>query len=145
MFYGDSDYDIDKIDLEVFKTENFEDIVKIYSKQPLDFMKLMDYPADARTKVGELYGKLFGYLINDWQDTQYACNPDYKKDVTKVMKLLAHVKESPALESITGVINQYFDSGFNVSNPVTKHAKGFYSYGAPLKGWDNYVEQTAKD
>ena len=108
-------------------------------------MKLMDYPADARTKVGELYGKLFGYLINDWQDTQYACNPDYKKDVTKVMKLLAHVKESPALESITGVINQYFDSGFNVSNPVTKHAKGFYSYGAPLKGWDNYVEQTAKD
>lgn len=31
-----------------------------------------------------------------------------------------------------------------MANPVTRYTKGFYMYGAPLAGWDNYIEEVAK-
>ena len=37
---------------------------------------------------------------------------------------------------------QYFDVNFDVSNPVTRYTKGFYQYGAPLAGFNDYIEQT---
>jgi len=145
MFYGDADYDIDTIDTAVFATANFDDIVTAYSRFPPDMAKLAAYPAADRVAVGALYFKLLGYLTVTWQDSTYVCDAKYKKDVPKALKVLAHIREAESLSTIGGILNQYFDKNFNVSNPVTKYTKGFYSYGAPLKGFSNYIEAADKE
>jgi len=93
--------------------------------------------------VTALYGKLFGYLTGAWGSNKYVCDLSKKKNVAKVLEVLAHVKEMPALDMFDGVLNQYFDKDFSVANPVTRYTKGFYMYGAPLEGFTNYIENTA--
>lgn len=67
MFYGDSDYDIDQIDLSVFATPKFDEIAQLYMQSPPDMAALMGptstYPRADVVAVGDLYYKLLGYLI----------------------------------------------------------------------------------
>ena len=149
MFYGDADYDIEQVDLSVFATERFDDIIKLYMRQPPDMVALKgpnsEFPRADVDAVGDLYFKLLGYLTGAWRKAKYVCDAAYKKDVPKVLAVLAHVREKESLDPFHGVLNTYFDKQFSVSNPVTKYTRGFYSYGAPLAGFDNFIDQASKE
>jgi hypothetical protein len=147
MFFGDSAYDIEDIDLEDFQVANFDDI---YTQAFIDedfFGAYAAYgTADVNAVLG-VVGRLFGYLGGAWSDNTFVCQKKYAKDPEKVLAVLAAMRNVSSLEIFDGVLNQYFDSNFTIDNPVSRYTKGRYFYGAPLKGYKSYGvdDQAATD
>ena len=140
MFFGDATYDIESIDTAVFATPDFDAIVTAFSRR--NFAALAAFPPANVAAVSALYGKLFGYLTGPWSSSTHVCDMTKKKNLATVLSVLAHIREAPSLGAFNGLLNQYFDRNFNVSNPVTRYTKGFYMYGAPLAGFSDYIEET---
>merc|ERR1719453_1815390 len=114
--------------------------------QEADFVgAVIKYGNDDVTAVMNVVGKLFGYLTGPWSDGSFVCQDKYAKDPEKVLKVLSAMRTVESLEVFDGLLNQYFDSNFTVDNPVSRYTKGRYYYGAPLKGFDNFLDQDQRE
>lgn len=145
MFYGDADYDIDQIDVSDFSIAGFDEIVELARKQDMAALygPSAAYPAADVTKVVALFGKITGYLMGPWTQAngKFACDASKKKNMAKTLAVIANIRAKKSLESYNGVLNQYFDKNFNVTNLQTRYTRATFVYGAPLAGYDNYIEQ----
>eukprot|EP00441_Pelagodinium_beii_P047546 CAMPEP_0197622544 /NCGR_PEP_ID=MMETSP1338-20131121/2808_1 /TAXON_ID=43686 ORGANISM="Pelagodinium beii, Strain RCC1491" /NCGR_SAMPLE_ID=MMETSP1338 /ASSEMBLY_ACC=CAM_ASM_000754 /LENGTH=1119 /DNA_ID=CAMNT_0043192285 /DNA_START=159 /DNA_END=3518 /DNA_ORIENTATION=+ len=59
------------------------------------------------------------------------------QDIDKTLLLAAYMK---TIGFYAPYVDYYFDSGFSVSNPVSKHSRGIISFGMPLPGYKNSDE-----
>ena len=118
MFFGDSDYDIDQIDVADFAIADFEAIIDAFNAQ--DYAALAGFSSSDVGKVTALYGKLFGYLTGAWGSNKHVCDSSKKKNVAKVLEVLAHVREMPALDMFDGVLNQVKSASRAVLAPAER-------------------------
>ena len=104
MFFGDANYDIDTIDVSIFATPGFDAIVRASSQR--NYAALASFPPTDVAAVTGLYAKLFGYLTGPWSSSTYVCDMSKKKNLPRVLEVLAHVREAESLESFNGILNQ---------------------------------------
>jgi hypothetical protein len=58
--------------------------------------------------------------------------------------LAARIRASPALAAYASFLNAFFDKGFSLQYHKSRFTRAFYTYGAPLNGFDTYITADEK-
>jgi hypothetical protein len=62
----------------------------------------------------------------------------------QVKGLAARIRASPALSPYASFMNAFFDEGFSLQYQKSRFTRAFYSYGAPLDGFNTFITNGEK-
>jgi len=145
FFYGDADYDIDSLDLSVLQMSNLNDVLATYVADGANATRAQYGDADADAAIN-LYDKIEEYWTNPWTNgtlvhsANASCAATLKKNTTAVVTLVAAIRATPTLDDrFGGLINYFFDDGFNNSTLVSEYTRGLFDFGGPLEGFSDVI------
>ena len=143
FFYGDdASYAIDGLDIDTFLATisgpHFNTIAAAIATGGDTSAVQALYPTEF-AQVSELIATVFDFM-DHWLDAPIqrtpttSCDPSTKKDVSKVLRVVAAIRANVVLNALFGgVINFYFDSAFGENNLKSVFTRSTYNYGAPLR------------
>ena len=139
FFFGDASYDIDVQAPQIvgqIAGASFDAIARIMIEDGNGTRAIAQYPTEGPAAVAVMY-KLLSYL-GQWVDAPITrppwpgCSAASRKNITKVLQVVAAVREQSTLnELLGGIINYYFDRSLASGNLRSKYTRGTYNFGAP--------------